>query len=114
MAEAVNRKEMIRQYKQTPRDMGVVGVRGLEDGSVVLMPSTDVQGAINKYDFAKKTDSVVALPSVFHDIVKRLGFDGCVLEVVQLIDPKPEATTQERMEELELLYEILMDKNKAE
>ena len=107
MSEAVRRKELRREYKQAHRDMGVVGLRNLNDNSVVLLPSADVQGTINKYDFAKKTNSALALPSAVRAHVEQSGFDNFVIEVIQLIDPKPEATTKERLDELEVLYEVL-------
>lgn len=102
-----NHRELIREYKRTPRDMGVVGLRSLRDGSLAILPCKDVNGLINKFDFAKKTNSIVALPMEFRKIVETEGFDGVVIEVVELIENKPEYTNDERLEELELLYEII-------
>lgn len=103
---------MIREYKETPREMGVVGLRSLTDGSLVVVPSTDVQGFINKFDFAKKTNTHETLTLEFRKMVESEGFDNVVLEVVELIDAKPEATRKERLDELTVLYDVIQDKIK--
>lgn len=105
-----DRRELIREYKRTQRDMGVVGLRSLKDNSLVILPSKDVNGLINKFDFAKKTKSTIALPNEFRKMVEQEGFDGVVIEVLELIENKPEHTNSERLEELELLYEIIQDR----
>lgn len=48
MATPIDRKEMIRQYKETPRPAGVFVVRHVPSGRTLLGSSTDAPAMLNR------------------------------------------------------------------
>lgn len=47
----MNRREMIKEYKNSLRPMGIVQVKNLRNGRVYLMPSANTAGTINSIRF---------------------------------------------------------------
>jgi hypothetical protein len=45
----MDRKELIREYKETPRPMGVYRVRNTTNGTVLFGTSLDVNAALNRH-----------------------------------------------------------------
>lgn len=46
---ALDRKALIRQYKETPRTMGVGAVRNLASGKVLLVAGPDIRALLNRH-----------------------------------------------------------------
>ncbi|HEX3580928.1 MAG TPA: GIY-YIG nuclease family protein [Thermoanaerobaculia bacterium] len=46
---AIDRKEAVRQYKQTPRTMGVLAIRNKTTGKSFIGSSTDVPARLNRH-----------------------------------------------------------------
>jgi hypothetical protein len=44
-----NRKELIRQYKETPRTMGVGAVRNTTNGKTLVLSSHDLPALLNRH-----------------------------------------------------------------
>lgn len=45
----IDRKEALRQYKETPRTMGVIAVRNKTTGKVLIGSSTDAPARLNRH-----------------------------------------------------------------
>jgi hypothetical protein len=46
---AIDRKEAVRQYKETPRTMGVLAVKNKTTGKVLIGSSTDAPARLNRH-----------------------------------------------------------------
>jgi hypothetical protein len=46
---AVDRKELIHQYKTTPRTMGVAAIRHIVTGKAFVFASLDISALVNRY-----------------------------------------------------------------
>ena len=45
----MDRKELIRKYKETPRPMGVYQVRNTRNGKALIATSLDLNAALNRH-----------------------------------------------------------------
>src|SRR5262245_54142033 len=45
----IDRKELIHQYKTTPRTMGVAAVRHVESGKTFVFANLDINSLVNRY-----------------------------------------------------------------
>lgn len=82
----MNRKEMIKEYKNTLRPMGIVQVKNLKNGRVYLMPSLNTRGTINSIRFQLNMGSFLPSPGLARDW-KEMGEQGFMIEVLDELKP---------------------------
>jgi hypothetical protein len=80
------RREMIKEYKNTIRPMGIVQVRNLRNNRVYLTASANTVGTINSIRFQLKMGNFPPSPGLAQDW-KELGEEHFVVEVLDELTP---------------------------
>ncbi|KPU44774.1 hypothetical protein OXPF_18600 [Oxobacter pfennigii] len=110
MDKKLSRKEMIAQYKEAKLDMGVYRIKNVKTGKYLLGSTTDIKNIYNKFEFGAQTSTPGVFPRKLAADITEYGFDNFSIEVLELLDVKPEMTKSEIDEELKLLEDIWRDK----
>ena len=101
---ATDRKELLRQYKETPRTMGVAVVRHTESGRAFLFANLDINALVNRYRTQLRMGSHPnrALQQDWN----RFGEAAFAFEVLDTLTPKddPEVKPEEELRLLEALW----------
>lgn len=107
----VDRKRIIRDYKTTPRPMGVFRVRNVAARKSLVGTSTDLPGILNRHRFQLENGAHAnrALQADWN----ALGPEGFELEVLDRLEPVDEPTRDPR-EDLAVLRQIWVEKLVAE
>jgi len=82
----MNRREMIKEYKNTIRPMGIVQVRNIRNNRVYLTASANTAGTINSIRFQLKMGAFLPSAGLAQDW-KELGEDNFVIEVLDELKP---------------------------
>jgi len=84
----VDRKELIRKYRETPRPMGVFRVRNKTNGKALIGSSTDLDGMLNRQRaqlrLGAHPDRRMQADWTEH------GADAFVFEVLDTLEPRDE------------------------
>lgn len=81
----MDRKELIRKYKETPRPMGVYAVRNTATGKSFIGSSIDAPSRLNR--MRTQLQSGLHPNRVLQDDWKRLGADAFELVVLDTLEP---------------------------
>jgi hypothetical protein len=102
-----DRKQRIRDYKTTPRPMGVFRVRNVPMRRSFLGSSADLPGILNRHRFQLELGSHAnrALQADWN----ALGPDGFAFDVLDRLEPRDEPAYDPR-EDLAVLREIWAEK----
>lgn len=82
----MNRREMIKEYKNSPRPMGIVQVRNLRNNRVYLAASANTPGTINSIRFQLKMGTFLPSPGLAKDW-QETGEESFVIEVLDELKP---------------------------
>lgn len=99
------KKEMISAYKTREMVGGVCILKNTKNNKVLLDATTDIQGSLNRFQFAKMTDSI--LYSSAAEDWKTFGKDAFTYEVLEEITKEEVQTHQDFRKEVTLLKEML-------
>lgn len=110
MKNKLERKNLIEQYNQVKHEMGVYRLINSVTGRYFLCSTTDIKNIFNKFEFGKQTNTPGVFPRKIETEIKRDGFDSFSIEVLELLDVKPDMTEKDIKEELNLLEEIWREK----
>lgn len=100
------RKKLVSEYKNNLKEAGVYKIINKKTGDFILGSSMDIQGVINKIEFGKKVGSPGILPLKLLAQVERDGLENFELEIVQVLETRPETDYKEAKEELAVLEQI--------
>ena len=103
----LNRKEAIKQYKQTVQPMGIFQIRNLSDGNVYIDSSKNLNGSKNSNLFQLKMGTHMNRP--LQDDYTRLGADRFVFEILDQLKPK-EDLASDYTEDLAVLKTMWLEK----
>jgi hypothetical protein len=106
MPNSERRRELREQYDQTSPEAGVYVVRNTKTGKVLLGTSTNLASVRGKMDFAHTTGSASVLHLKLKADSQRYGVDAFELEVLEVLDVKPEATPEQVRADLDALEEL--------
>lgn len=103
----MNRKELIKDYKQTIQPMGVFQIRNMINGKIFLGSSKDLKGIINRNRFQLKSGLHVnrQLQRDFSEV----GESNFAFEILDYLKPKDDLK-RDYTKELKLLEEMWMEK----
>lgn len=99
----MNRRELIREYKQRPRQIGIYQVRNTANGKVLVGASTDLPAILNRHRAQLKLG---AHPNrALREDKDAFGFDAFAFEVLDTLtlpddpayDPSADLRTLEAM-----------------
>jgi hypothetical protein len=102
------RKELTRQYMETPKRGGIFLITNTSSGKVYLGSSTNLHGPINKHRFMLTLNG--HLNAGLQSDYNRLGESHFTFEVVDSFKHRPEDPAFNLDDELCLLEEIWLEK----
>jgi hypothetical protein len=102
-----DRKELVRQYKETPRQMGVYRIRNTANGKCFIGSARDVPGKLNGHRFQLR------MKAHRNDVLQReweeYGADAFVFEPLDLLKPSDQPD-YDPGEDLQVLEELWLQK----
>ena len=106
----MNRREMIKEYKNSLRPMGIVQVKNIRNGRVYLAASANTTGTINSILFQLKMGTFLPSPDLAKDW-KEMGDQSFVVEVLDELKPVDDPAYDYR-DDLKALETMWMEKLK--
>jgi len=104
------RKALIRQYKQTPKAMGVYAIRNTSNGKLYIGSSRDLRARVNRHQMDLKTNSDRSSAQLQQDW-NQFGAAAFEFETLEQLDPLDDAG-YDPGEDLELLEALWLEKLK--
>lgn len=103
----LNRKEAIKQYKQTVQPMGIYQIKNLASGKILIDSSKNLNGSLNSCRFQLNLGTHVnkALQADY----KRLGEAQFSFEILDQLKPKDDPA-YDYTEDLATLKELWLEK----
>jgi len=89
MKDQKRRKELVNEYMNTPRPMGVFQIRNKQNGKIYVTSSTNMPGAFNSQKAKLASDYHVS-PELQRDW-KELGEDAFAFEILEELRPDPQS-----------------------
>jgi len=103
----MDRKTLIRQYKETPRPMGVFRVHNTADDRSLVGTSRDLPSMLNRQRF--QLDHGSHPNRALQEDWNRLGQEAFVLEVLDTLDPA-DRSESDLVDDLAVLEQLWLDK----
>ncbi len=110
MVDRSRRKELTNEYKQTRREAGVYRIVNGQTGKSLIGSSTNLDSVRNKLEFARTTSSSGTLGYQLKPDVERFGIDTFSLEILEVLDVKPEMTDAQVRADLATLEQLWREK----
>jgi hypothetical protein len=110
MVDRRRRKELTSEYKQSRREAGVYRVVNRESGKLLIGSSTNLESVRNKMEFARSTKSSGVLGYQLKADIERLGIGAFDLEILEVLDVKPEMTEATIRDDLKTLEQLWREK----
>ena len=104
----MDRRELIKKYKNSIQPMGIVQVRNIRNNRVYLTASANTPGTINSIRFQLKMGSFLPSASLAEDW-KVLGEQNFVVEVLDELKPVDDPAYDYR-DDLKALEEMWLEK----
>ena len=103
----MDRRELVRQYKETPRPAGIFGVRNTASGRVLIGASVNLPGVFNRerFQLAQGSHPDRELQQDWN----RLGPDAFAFETLDRLEPA-DAPGADQAAELRALLRLWLDK----
>ncbi len=101
---AIDRKALIRQYKETPRTAGVGAVRNLASGKALLVAGVDLPALLNRH--RAQLGLNVHMTKALQEDWNTFGADNFAFEVLDTLPPPdaPGYNPADDLKELEALW----------
>jgi hypothetical protein len=106
MSDQARRKELLAHYKQTPPEAGVYRIVNSRNNKALLGATPNLASVRNRLAFAKSTNSPGGLDPQLSKDIRQFGLDAFSLEVLEILQPRPEMTSAEIRAELAILEEL--------
>ena len=103
MTDKARRKELRTQYRQTHPEAGVYRIVNRQTNKALLGSSPNLASVRNKLEFAKSTNTPSALDQRLGADIRRYGLDAFALEVLEVLETKPEMTPADIVADLATL-----------
>ncbi len=110
MPEQSHRKELTAQYKEDHPEAGVYCIRNLKNSKVLLASSPNLASIRNKVEFAKSMNMPSTLDYRLKKDITVYGLDAFSLEILEVLEIKPESTDKEILDDLAILEELWREK----
>jgi len=103
MDQKSRRKEVLDEYRQHPPEAGVYRLVNNRNGKALLGSALNLPSMQSKLDFAKKTGGLNALDRKVHADAREYGVEAFDLEILEVVEVRPEMTRAEIMADLATL-----------
>jgi hypothetical protein len=110
MIDPSRRKELRAEYKRNRPEAGVYRLVNGGNGKVLLGSTTNLPSMRSKLEFAKATNTPGALDGRLRQDIQQYGLDAFALEVLEVLETKPEMTDAEVRADLATLEELWREK----
>ena len=113
MDQKARRRQLTAEYKSNHPEAGVFRVVNSQNGKVLLGSALNLTSVRSKLEFARSTRSPGALSALDHRLandVRQYGLDAFSLEILEVLDTRPEMTAAEIREELGVLEGLWREK----
>ena len=100
----MNRKELVREYKNTPREMGVYRIKNIVNGKVLIGSSKNLAGILNRFRSELKLGG--CRNESLQNEWNQLGSDAFEFEVLEVLEPidDPTYNPEEDLKFLEIYW----------
>ncbi len=106
--DAQRKKALTREYKRTPKYMGVYAIHNVQSGKRFVAASRDIQARFNRHRLELKMRSDRSSPNLQSDW-SELGADAFEFETLDLLEPQ-DNPDYDPSEDLEVLEQLWLDK----
>ena len=103
----MNRKELIKKYKQTTQPMGIYQIKNMINGKIFIGSSKDLKGIINRNRFQLK--SGLHMNKQMQRDFSEAGEANFSFEMLDYLKPKNDLK-RDYAEELQMLEEMWLEK----
>ena len=110
MAEKSRRRELVAEYKRSHTEAGVYRIVNSENGRAFLGSALNLPSVRSKMAFAKTTGSAGGLDHRLESDIRRLGIEAFSLEVLEILETRPEQTDAEIRADLAALEDLWREK----
>ena len=110
MSDRDRRRELRAQYESTRPGAGVYLIRNNRNGRAMLGSTSNLASLRNKLAFARATDMPGALDLRLRGAISEFGIDAFSLEVLDVLDTKPEMTAAEILDDLAVIEKLWREK----
>jgi hypothetical protein len=107
------RRQLTADYKRNRPEAGVYRVVNTATGRVLLGSALNLASVKSKLDFARATNSPGALAALDHRLandLREFGLDAFALEILEILDTRPEMTDAEVRDDLTTLEALWREK----
>jgi len=103
----MNKKELIRQYKQITQPMGVYQIKNKRNGKLFIGSAKNIRGKLNshKFQFENNLHRNLEMQTDFNEI----GGEGFSFDTIDLLEPK-EDLNYDYTEDLKMLEAMWIEK----
>jgi group I intron endonuclease len=100
----IDKKKLLKEYKQTVQPMGIFQIRNLQNGKIFIGNSTNLNAVMNRFKFDPEMSCNVV--SQLKKEFSQYGADNFVLEIIDRLEPKkePDYNYREDLAELEQMW----------
>src|SRR5205823_1009935 len=116
MNNKARRRQLTADYKRNHPEAGIYRVVNTATGRVLLGSALNLASVKSKVEFARSTNSPGALGALDHRLasdVRQYGLDAFSLEILEVLDIRPEMTPAEIREDLATLEGLWREKLEA-
>lgn len=107
--DTIKRKEIIKNYKDTPIPMGVYQLKNLKNGKILVGSTKNLHAQWGKYLLGFKLNACPI--KELQDAWNELGEQGVSFEVIDTLDPKKDAPPKYNYaNDLTILKELWIEK----
>ncbi len=105
----MNKKELIKKYKQTIQPMGIYQIKNMENGKIFIGIAKDLRGKINSNKFQLKNNS--HFNKEMQNDFNQIGEEKFSFEILDYLKPKEELDLNYNYtEELKILEDMWLEK----
>ncbi len=103
----MNKKELIKQYKQTIQPMGVYQIRNKRNGKLYIGSTKNLLGKLNSHKFQLKNNLHINLE--MQKEFNEIGGEGFSFDILDCLEPR-EDLNYDYTEELKMLEAMWLEK----
>ena len=106
MNDHARRKELTSQYKQNRPEAGVYRIVNARNGRYLIGSAMNLASVQGRVSFAVSTESECSFDPRLRDDARVFGFGAFSVEVLEILESRPEATDAEVREDLAALESL--------
>lgn len=114
MTDRSRRRALRDQYKETHTEAGVYRIVNKQTGKALVASSPNLPSIRNKIAFARSTGTTGVFDHRIRADVDHYGIDAFDLEILEVLDIRPEMTREDIQSDLAALEEIVREQQDPE